>query len=248
MKILTIAHRGASAVRPENTLAAFRKALEIGADLIELDVRFSRDGSVIVFHDRRLERTTDGRGPVNALTLRQLRQLDAGSWFSPEFKGEMIPTLEEVIALVSPGKIKLCIEIKIDRGAEKIREELVGNVINIIRSSGFQTRSLPSSFDKACLPLVKKLMPGLPCGLIFSEEKIWEEVDASNFAQTDYLSARWNIVTAERVRRAHRAGRRVIAWTIDGEKELEKMIQCGVDVIASNDPRWLIENLRERGY
>jgi len=92
-----IAHRGASAVRPENTLAAFREAARVGADYIELDLRFSRDREVIVFHDRLLDRTSDGSGPVIARNLSELKELDAGSWFSTDYSNEKIPTLSETI-------------------------------------------------------------------------------------------------------------------------------------------------------
>ncbi len=85
--MITIAHRGASAVAPENTISAFKEAIRIGADMIELDVRLSRDGEVVVFHDQDLSRTTDGNGPVEERSLTELRQIDAGSWFSDEFKG-----------------------------------------------------------------------------------------------------------------------------------------------------------------
>ena len=216
--------------------------------MIELDVRFSRDKSLVVFHDRRLDRTTNGKGPVNALTLNQLRELDAGSWFSQNFKGEKILTLKEVIEFISPSEIKLCIELKIDQGEELIREELVSRVIEIIDRMHFHKRAFPASFDKECSRLSKKFMPALPFGLIFSEEKIWEESIASGFENIDYLSARWNIVTSTRVQKAHQAGRKVIAWTIDREKELDEMVKCKVDVVASNNPAWLIETLREKGY
>lgn len=105
---INIAHRGASGYAPENTMAAFEKALEMGADLLELDVQLSTDGHVVVIHDYTVERTTDGQGKVEDLTLEESRKLDAGAWYRPEFKGEVIPTLEEVLEHVG-GRIGLLI-------------------------------------------------------------------------------------------------------------------------------------------
>src|SRR5215475_6599931 len=95
--VLVIAHRGASGTCPENTLAAFRRAQELGAHMIELDVQLTRDGEVVVMHDWTLARTTDGRGRVASRTLAELRQLDAGSWFDPGYAREPVPTLREVL-------------------------------------------------------------------------------------------------------------------------------------------------------
>ena len=117
-RVKIIAHRGASAAAPENTLASFKEAVRVGADMIELDVRLSREGAVMVFHDPDLSRTTDGDGPVEKRRLAELRALDAGSWFSENFKGEGIPILEEVIRTIFSSRIELCIEIKIDPGRE----------------------------------------------------------------------------------------------------------------------------------
>lgn len=109
--IMVIAHRGFSGQAPENTLASFQKAVELGSDMIELDVRFSKDGQVVVIHDDTIDRTTNGRGKVADYTLKELKQFDAGSWFAPQFSGERIPTLKEVLELVK-GKVLVNIEIK----------------------------------------------------------------------------------------------------------------------------------------
>jgi len=243
--MLTIAHRGASAVAPENTLASFQRAIEIGTDLIELDVRLSRDGAVVVFHDRDLSRTTDGKGPVNLLSLAELKRLDAGGWFSVQFRGERIPTLQETIEAISPGRTGLCIELKIDPGEEAGREELVGKVIDIIEKMNFSGRASLASFDRECASLVKKLAPSLDFGLIFAEAAVWKECADSGYENTDYLSARWSIVTRPRVETAQRAGRRVITWTIDREKELNQVLRGGVDGVASNNPAWLVGALQK---
>src|SRR3972149_9393656 len=108
--VMVIAHRGFSGQAPENTLASFKKARELGSDMIELDVRFSKDGHMVVMHDDTLDRTTNGRGKVADYTLKELKQLDAGSWFAPQFSDERIPNLNEVLELAK-GKILVNIEI-----------------------------------------------------------------------------------------------------------------------------------------
>ena len=109
--VLVIAHRGFSGAAPENTLAAFKKAMEVDSDMMELDVRFSKDGQVVVMHDDTLDRTTNGRGKVSDYTLKELKQFDAGSWFAPQFAGEQIPTLVEVLEFAK-GRIPVNFEIK----------------------------------------------------------------------------------------------------------------------------------------
>lgn len=243
--MITIAHRGASAVAPENTLAAFKEAVRLGADMIELDVRLSSDGAVMVFHDRNLSRTTDGNGPVEERTLAELRQLDAGSWFSDKFTGEVIPTLEEVIRTIFPGRIEVCIEIKIDKEREELRDKLVAGTLEIIERTRFHDRTFLASFDRESLRISKAACPEIRTGLIFNKDEVWTECAEEGYAGIDVLSARWNIVIAPRVTAVHRAGRKVIAWTIDRDRELDRVLPLGVDGIASNNPGWLIGALKE---
>ena len=242
--MIVIAHRGASAVAPENTLAAFREAVRVGADLIELDIRLSRDGEVVVFHDRDLSRTSDGTGPVEDKTLAELKRLDAGSHFSEDFTGERIPTLEEVIQDLLPGRIGLCIELKIDKGREEIRTELVDRALELLERTRFKERVILASFDRDSLRISKACRPEIQTGLIFNKDEVWTECAEEGYAGIDVLSARWNIVTASRLRAAHRGGRKVIVWTIDRDMELDRVLPLGVDGIASNNPEWLIEALK----
>lgn len=241
----TIAHRGASAAAPENTLAAFKEAVRIGADMIELDVRLSSDGAVMVFHDQNLSRTTDGDGPVEERTLAELRRLDAGAWFSDKFRGEGIPTLEEVIQTIFPGRIEVCIEIKIDKGRETLRDKLVARTLDIIVGTRFQDRSILASFDRESIRASKAAHPEIRTGLIFNKNEVWIECAEEEYSGIDLLSARWNIISAPWVETAHRAGRKVIAWTIDREKELNHVLPLSVDAVASNNPEWLIEAIKD---
>jgi len=241
--MLTIAHRGASALAPENTPAAFRAALRAGVDLIEMDLRLSRDGEVVVFHDRLLDRTTDGTGPVGERTLAELKKLDAGSWFSPDFSGERIPVLGEVLKLAGPAGGGLYLELKIDRGEEKTRGDLVARTGEILRNNPFPGRLLLASFDLPAVRMARGLLPAVRTGLIFREEAVWHRLEAGNLSGVDILAARWNIVTASRVEAGHRAGKEVWAWTVDRPEELGWLRAAGVDAVASNNPIWLKREL-----
>jgi len=243
--MITIAHRGASSVAPENTLAAFKEAVGKGADMIELDVRLSSDGAVVVFHDLELTRTTDGSGPVEDLTLAELKRLDAGSWFSERFRGERIPTLEEAIQAISSSRIELCIEIKIDKGREELRRELVYGTIDILDRTCFRDRAVMASFDREAIRVSRAARPEIRAGLIFNKDEVWAECAEESYAGLDFLSARWNIITAERVAKAHRVGRKVIAWTVDRNEELSRVLPLSVDAVASNNPEWLIKAIKD---
>ncbi len=237
--MLIIGHRGASALAPENTLSSFRAAIRAGADLIEMDLRLSRDDEVVVFHDRDLDRTTDGTGPVAEKTLAELKQLDAGLRFSPEFKGERIPALREVLELAAAGRTGLYLELKIDRGEEEIRPELVSRTLEVLAAQTFPGRLLLASFDQDAVRLVRRLEPGIPTGLIFREEAVWDRLPAGGLDGIDVLSARWNILTAARVEAGRRAGKEVWGWTVDRPEELVRVRAAGVDGAAGNNPAWM---------
>lgn len=241
--MILIAHRGASAEAPENTIAAFKHAIRASADLIELDVRLSLDGEVVVFHDRFLDRTTNGSGLVEDHTLAELKKLDAGSWFSPGWAGERIPTLTEVIRTVYPAKIGLYLELKVDKSREEIRSRLVGQVQRIVKKSNFLNRAFLASFDRVSLELSKKAWPGLRTGLIFRDELIWTDEKKVGYNNIDILCAHWKITDSARVAEAHRAGLQVFIWTVDRAQELRKTLPSRPDGVASNNPAWLVKEI-----
>lgn len=241
--MLTIAHRGASALAPENTLAAFRAAIRAKADLVEMDLRISRDGEAVVFHDRTLERTTDGTGPVGEKTLAELKGLDAGAWFSEEFRGERIPTLREALDLAASSRLGLCLELKIDRGEAESRGRLVSRVLDELDANPFPGRLFLASFDLPAVRMVRSRRPDLSTGLIFRDPGTWGRLTAAGLAGVGLLSARWDIITADRTGAAHREGKVVWAWTVDDRERLEPVRAAGVDGVASNDPAWLKREL-----
>ncbi len=163
---LLIGHRGAKAVAPENTLASFRRAWEDGADVVEMDVRLTADGAVVVIHDETVDRTTDGHGVVAEMTLAELRRLDAGRWFSPAYAGERIPTLDEIIAWAR-GRVGLMVELKYPR--RQFRPDLVPPVLEHLRAGGVEEDVAIISFEGAAIEQARAMAPHIPAGVMEPE-------------------------------------------------------------------------------
>ena len=232
---LNIAHRGASAYAPENTLAAFRLALEMGADGFELDVMLSADGHLVVIHDDTVDRTTSGSGPVRRKTLAELRALDAGARFDAGFTGERIPTLQEVFDLVAENRAFVNVEIKTQspRG-DGLEEKLVA----LIRRYGLEERLLVSSFNPFALWRMRRLAPDLPLALLYAEDL---RVHLRNrwfafLSHPDALNPSFRMATQEHVRWVKSRGYRLYVWTVDEESEMRRLIALGVDGIITNKP------------
>jgi glycerophosphoryl diester phosphodiesterase len=197
----------------------------------------------VVFHDRELARITNDSGLLAERTLAELKQLDAGSSYSELFAGEKIPTLEETIRLLSPSRIGLLVELKIDPGREDHRVELVSRTLELLKRTRFQKRAILASFDRETICQAKTFSPEVETGLIFNQVPVWEESAEEDYSGIDFLSAAWNIITRDRVAAVHRSGKKVIAWTIDREEDLKQVLPLSVDAVASNNPQWLIDYL-----
>ena len=237
-RIVNIAHRGASGTRPENTLVAFRRAREIGADYVELDIRATADGVAVVMHDGTVDRTTDGVGPVSELTLAQVKSLDAGAWFAPEYAGERVPTLAEAVALTGAG-MPLSLEIK----AAGVEEQAVA----AIRGSG-NADSFISSFDEGCLRRVRELDPQMPIELIVGIGPLRsDEIDAliarARGLGVQILAVSYGGVTPELVAATSAAGLGLVCWTVDDRDDMQRMLDLGVRAITTNHPEVLQELL-----
>jgi len=223
---LILAHRGASGYAPENTFAAFDKAVELGADMIETDVRQSKDGHLVLFHDPSVERTTDGHGLIADLALAKLKALDAGSWFAPEFAGQRIPTAEEFLANYS-GCISLCFDIKSQGVEEKLLE--------LVRRYGALADSCFTSFHRESIQRVKRLAPKAKIGLLagdFSEE-LTNEVVALRAEQICPPAAK---LSPELVTSAHEQGLEVRVWGVDTDELAERAILAGADGMTTEWP------------
>jgi len=220
------AHRGASALAPENTMAAFSLAEAIGADGIELDVHLTADGVPVVLHDETVDRTTDGRGPVSGYTLDALRQLDAGFWFDGDFAGESIPTLEEVLFWVE-GRLRLNIEIKTAAAGRAVLKLLVDYP---------QVRPLISSFDHALLGDLRQQSPSIPLGFL-SDSRFWQRAlqrAVASGAESFHPAQRYT--SRPLVEACHQAGLKVYPWTVDAPRRQSSLFRMGVDGFFSNCP------------
>jgi len=228
------AHRGASSTAPENTLAAFRAAEAAGAAGLELDVHLSADGVPVVIHDETVDRTTDGHGPVAALTLGQLRQLDAGSWFAPEFAGETLPTLEEVLAWAE-GRLRLNVEIK---------AEPAGLAVLALLRRYPQARILVSSFDHALLERLRAHCPELPLGFLI-ESLFWRRAVARAVrCGAASVHPRRDRLSRPLLAACRRQGLSVFAWTIDSPREAASLRRLGVDGLFTNAPALILRTLQ----
>lgn len=218
------AHRGASGRAPENTLAAFRAALEDGADGIELDVHLSRDGVPVVIHDATLDRTTSGRGTVAARDLQELQQLDAGSWFGPAFAGEGLPTLEEVFAWAG-DRLILNVEIK---------DTAAGQAVLTLHRFHPAVPVLVSSFDHRLLAQLRRQDATLPLAFL-CESRFWHRALARAVAAgARSFHPRADRTSRQLVRACHRQGLRVYPWTVDGPEQARMLLRKGVDGFFSN--------------
>ncbi|OQX61413.1 MAG: hypothetical protein B5M51_07955 [Anaerolinea sp. 4484_236] len=233
------AHRGASAQAPENTLAAFELAVEQGADAIELDVKLSADGEVVVFHDVSVGRTTDGSGRVSDLPLAALRELDAGSFFAEEFRGQRIPTLDEVFATVG-RKILINVEM---RNYTTRRDDLVEKVVALVKKHGLEKRVLFSSFLPRNLTRAARLLPETPRGLLALPGilGLWIRSFGFVFGPYQALNPALKNVTPQQIERVHRLGRRIYVWTVDEADDMRRLKEWGVDGIITNYPQLAVD-------
>ena len=250
------AHRGASGEVPENTMAAFRRAVEVGVPYVELDVHATRDGQVVVFHDETLERTTNGQGKVQEHTLAELQQLDAGYWFSADdgrqfpFRatGVRISALAEVLRDLS--ELNFTVEIK---QAEPAIETLV---IAVVRDCGRAEDVILASEHDRVITCVRDLAPDIATS--FAAGEVADFIQRVSTAQlAEYRPAGLalqippeyhgiSLVTAETVAAAHALGLEVHVWTINESREMERLLDLGVDGIMSDFPGRLREVVQRR--
>ena len=233
---IRIAHRGASGIAPENTLAAFKKAIEIGVDAVELDLHGTSDGEVVVIHDASLDRTTDHHGPINQTPLETIKRADAGGWFAPKFAGESVPTLGESLECITEKTVAL-LEIKDPLIAEavvaKVRETQTLNLTVII------------SFHTTVLETVRALEPRIPTGWLIGNpnncvppEQLCQRLGELG---SSLLNVNHQRITAEFAYEVHRRGIALWCWTVDDVVRMREMRAFGVQGITSNYPERFTE-------
>jgi glycerophosphoryl diester phosphodiesterase len=239
--MIWIGHRGASHDAPENTVASIRLAFEQGADAVEIDVRLTKDGGVVAFHDEDTSRIGGGGGKVRDLTLEEMKAIDVGAWKGPQWRGEQVPTLEEVVAMVPEGKI-LFIEIK---SGPEILESLDGVLVD----DRLKGRCALIGFDLDTMQAAKKRFPGCAAGWILDLGEEGAErpdpaglIDGAKESGFYCVSLRsCEMVDRGLVDRAHAKGLEVIVWTVNDADEAERYISMGVDGITTDRPGWLKE-------
>ena len=267
---MVIAHRGASGLAPENTLAAFRLALALGADGIEMDVQMAADNRAVVIHDPHVNRTTDGRGAVSLLTSHELDKLDAGGWFdrrlalrprlraqlereakvningNPVYAGEPVPALERVLALLAPADLRrVYIELKSDAAT---RDALLAAVVALVRDFRMTGSATLLSFDHEAVKEAKRVAPDIRAAATFSiagrrlatARSIISAVEALG---ADEAALHFGLATRRTVAALHERGLSVSAWTANGPLLFRRLINSGVDAIMTNFPDRLSSTL-----
>ncbi|RLE81908.1 MAG: glycerophosphodiester phosphodiesterase [Thermoprotei archaeon] len=219
-----VGHRGAAGYEPENTIRAILKGIECGATAIEVDVRRTKDGTLILMHDETVDRTTNGSGRVADLTFDEIRRFDAG-------KGEKVPTLEEVLE-VTKGKVKVFLELK-EVGYED-------KVVGIVDSLNAREYVWIISFHKEAIKNLKDIAPDIPTGLIFSALPM-RNIDVAKELGVELVSPFYRLVSRRFIKEAKANGFKVIAWTINEVEDMVRMFRLGVDGITSDYPCLLRE-------
>ena len=236
MDAVCIAHRGASCRghAPENTLAAFRKAMELGVDAVECDVHCTKDKHVVIIHDNNLKRTTNMDGVIAEMTLEEIKKADAGSWFEPKFVGETIPTLKELLALTK-GRAITVVEIK--------QENIADKVIKDIEDAGSVGETVLISFHASVLRDAQEINPRIPRALLIGGGEPVSElpsilalIHSAAEVGAGTLDLSGNIITPQLVKESRLRGIGVWAWTVDDEAEIKKLLDIGVTGITSNYP------------
>ena len=261
MKTLVFGHRGASAYAPENTLASFRRALDLGADGIELDVTLTKDGVPVIIHDGAVDRTTNGKGLINQMTFEQVRQLDAGSWFDKKYRGEKIPTLEQVLTEIAPRGI-----VNIELKTESLRpwpaksdnlyrwqrarlsiavffglfenSKLEAAVAKLIEQTHTADRVIISCFNPFFLNRMRTIAPHLTRGYLYASflpifiARGW----FMPLAHPNALHPNAAMVTPAYAAWAKRQGYPLNVWTVDDPGEMKRLAELGVHSIMTNKP------------
>lgn len=237
--MLTIAHRGASGHAPENTLAAFRRAVALGATFIETDLHLSRDAHFVAIHDDTLERTTNGRGAVHDHALADLRRLDAGSWFGSDFAGERLPTLEEILDFSRRHDVVLYLELK-QAGAWGTEHALV----HALRQSGEIARSVVMSFEPQVLESLRRSEPTLMTALLYDGalDNLFECALSAGVRQ---LAVRGDLVTQALLEETRSKDLHLISWTVNHPAHMRALIAAGVHGIITDYPDRLLAAVKE---
>ena len=251
-EVLIHGHRGARAVRPENTIPAFEYAIEVGVDVLELDLSVTKDNVVVVSHDAHVNPVICKDAPaklaIRELTLEQLKRFDCGSLKNPAqpkqkpVPGTSIPTLSEVLKLAPRGKFEFNIETKISAKYPELApspEEFVKLVLDVVKQHKLEDRIILQSFDFRTLHAMKKIAPKMRLSALY-EGPAKSFVAIAKEAGAGIISPQYRLVTKAEVDAAHQAGLQVVPWTANTPSDWQRLIDCGVDAIITDDPSELV--------
>lgn len=235
MKI--IAHRGACKLAPQNTIAAFEKALEFNVDGFENDVHLTKDGEIVICHNYEIDRTSNGNGKISDMTLDEIRSYDFGSYFSPEFAGEKIPTLDEFLE-VSRNLEIVNIEVK----TPEVPNDLVKKTLDRVKAFNMESQVVMSGFSKELMMQSKEICPEVRTAFLYDMssadlEAVSEEpVEFCKKYNFDILHPMLFFITPELITKCHSAGIKVNAWTVNVKEGMEQLEALGVDGIITDVP------------
>jgi glycerophosphoryl diester phosphodiesterase len=243
---LVIAHRGDSAHRPENTLASFAGALEVGAEVVEMDVQLTADGHVVVLHDPTLDRTTTGRGDVRRMTLAEVRAVSAGypDRFGSAYAGERVPTFAEVLGLLR-DRARALVEIKTESVTDDADGGIEARVAEELRRAGMTGDVAVISFDHRAVMRLRSLAPAIARGRLFGRCTGDEVVAQARDAACEIVMPHKGQITDVLARRVHEAGLKLATWVVDEPRELKALARFGLYGVGSNRPGVLLEAIAE---
>lgn len=253
---LIIAHRGASKHAPENTFAAFKRAIDAGADGIELDVRLAKDGVAVVFHDSSLKRIAGRKGKISHFTSKELGSIDAGSWFNrtapkladPSYENESVRTLAETLEFLKGFGGRIYIELKCKEADAKALAKAVSSTIC---DAPLLPQIIVKSFKLSALPYVKKFCPAVRTAALFAPKiknilrKDKHLLRLATDAGADEISLHYSLATRKLMKKAAKRDLRVIIWTADHPRWIRRALKLGLDAVITNDPARLVERRRQ---
>jgi len=242
-KVVVVGHRGAKAHAPENTLVSFEVAAAHGADAVECDVRLTKDGEVVVIHDATVERVAGVKGLVAEMTFEELRRLDVGSHFGPEWAGSRIPLLDEVLEKAAVLGLEVVVETK---GEPEPLEELIEKTVAIVRQHRMQDRTAIISFHHPSLLAVREIDDRIATGILYGHGTPDPIAEAREF-RADSVRPHYARVTAELAEECHANGLCLHTWTVNDAALARRLIGLGVDSIGSDSPRMIKALVSEMG-
>jgi glycerophosphoryl diester phosphodiesterase len=240
MNTCILAHRGASILAPENTAASFQLAIDMGVDGVEFDVQMTKDEELVIIHDEKVDRTTNGKGYIKDFTLQEMKALDAGMSFSEKYKGEKILTLEEALEIVKECDM---INIELKNGLIQY-PDLEKKVISIVRSYKLDKKVLLSSFNHYSIHKISKIAPDIMTGILYGEI-LYNPWDYARYVGSNAINPHYLCISGEIIKQSHKNGIKVHVYTVNNEEDITKMINEGVDTIITDYPERAISLIKK---